>query len=225
MRDLRWVHKYQLFLFDFDGLLVNTEELHFAAYVEMCRQRGFELTWNIKHFFEAAHFSATGLREAIYKEFPALLRQEPVWNTLYAEKQAAYMRLLKSERLSLMPGVAPLLQALEKANIKRCVVTNSTREQVESVQHSLPMLCTIPYWITREDYVHPKPDPQCYQQAIARYATHQDQVIGFEDSMRGYQALVGSGAKAVLIADPFHPQLKALPNGVLHFASFEEVNT
>ena len=33
-----WIKKYQLFLFDFDGLLVNTEEMHFLAYKQMCEK-------------------------------------------------------------------------------------------------------------------------------------------------------------------------------------------
>src|ERR1700733_13424255 len=163
---LDWIHKYQLFLFDFDGLLVNTEELHFAAYVAMCKQRGFALNWSLARFFEAAHFSATGLRDAIYAEQPLLREQEPRWEVLYAEKKEAYMRLLASGNLSLMPGVASLLEELERAKIKRCVVTNSPQEQVELIRNALAPLRSIPHWITREQYQKPKPDPECYLKAI-----------------------------------------------------------
>ncbi len=220
---LKWIHNYQLFLFDFDGLLVNTEELHFAAYVQMCKQRGFELKWTLHRFFGAAHFNATGLRDAIYAEFPELHAQEPKWEVLYAEKKQAYMQLLKSGKLALMPGVAPLLKALEQANIKRCVVTNSTAEQIERIKELLPELGSIAHWITREFYTHAKPDPECYQKAVMQLAVPQDRVIGFEDSLRGFQALTGAGVKGVLIAPLAHPQSKILPKGIIHFESFEEI--
>src|SRR5829696_6294078 len=117
---MEWIHRFQLFLFDFDGLLVNTEHLHFAAYIEMCRGRGFDLGWDFNRFCLAAHLSATGLKESIYSQFPELMAQEPDWSVLYAEKQKNYLDSLASGHLELMPGVEKLLHALQKANLKRC---------------------------------------------------------------------------------------------------------
>ncbi len=218
-----WIRNYQLFLFDFDGLLVNTEELHFAAYREMCKRRGFELKWTLDRFFAAAHFDANGLKNAIYAEFPKLQSLEPKWEVLYAEKKQAYMELLQAGKLALMPGVEPLLKELHRKKVKQCVVTNSTKEQVESIKELLPELASIPHWITREYYANPKPDPECYQKALSEYADPHERAIGFEDSLRGFQALVGAGVKGVLIAPLSHPQMKMLPKNTLHFSSFSEI--
>ena len=101
---MQWINRYQLFLFDFDGLLVDTERLHLEAYVEMCRARGFELTWNLSQFCRVSHAKALGTREALYAEFPALLESESSWEVLHQEKKEAYERLLRAGRLKLMPG-------------------------------------------------------------------------------------------------------------------------
>ncbi|MGD0665742.1 MAG: HAD hydrolase-like protein, partial [Rhabdochlamydiaceae bacterium] len=45
-----WTDKFDLFLFDFDGLLVDTEELHFKAYQMLCQGRGYKLPWDINRF-------------------------------------------------------------------------------------------------------------------------------------------------------------------------------
>jgi beta-phosphoglucomutase len=219
-----WIKNYQLFLFDFDGLLVNTEELHFAAYITMCQRRGFKLAWSLEQFFSAAHFDAHGLKNAIYEEFPELYKQEPKWEVLYAEKKQAYMQLLESGKLSLMPGVSRLLKELDQEKILRCVVTNSTKEQVGRIQELLPELRSIPHWITRENYTHPKPDPECYRFAVKSYAKPGDRIIGFEDSFRGFQALSGADVKAVLIAPTEHPQMKTLPKDILYFNSFDKIS-
>jgi len=200
---------YDLFLFDFDGLLVNTEELHFGAYRQMCALRGFKLNWDMRQFFRAAQFDAEGLKKAIYAQFPELFRQEPNWGVLYAEKKMHYQALLHTGDLKMMPGAEKLLQQLAKAGIRRCVVTNSPRVQVEAIGQRLPILHTIPVWITREDYKEPKPHPESYQTAIAKLARPGDRIIGFEDSTRGLKALLGAGVKeAVLISPPDHPQLE-----------------
>jgi len=223
---MRWIHQFQLFLFDFDGLLVNTEDLHFAAYQKMCRDRGFELNWDFESFCKAAHFSSTGLKDGIYAEFPALFDQEPRWDVLYQEKKAAYMGLLQEGKLQLLPGVSEVLEALQKADIRRCVVTNSTKEQVECIKQALPLLKSIPVWITREQYEKPKPAPDGYLKALDQMAKPEDKVIGFEDSFRGLTSLEAAGCRGVLICPAFHPQMDSLQGkGVLHFESFSQIST
>ena len=220
-----WIQKFDLFLFDFDGLLVNTEDLHFAAYQEMCRRRGFSLDWTLAQFFEAAHLSSTGIKEGIYRRFPELQAQEPQWEVLYAEKKQIYQELLSRGELALLPGVEKILQELEKLNKRRCVVTNSTAAQVNAIKEKIPLLKTIPHWFSRESYKEPKPHPECYEIAIQQLGYPKDRMIGFEDSLRGLKALRGAGVPVTLLICPSdHPQLKQ--KGLLegfYFPSFEAI--
>lgn len=220
-----WIHHYQLFLFDFDGLLVNTEMLHYEAYRRMINKRGFTLNWDLPTYFKAACFDATGLKKAVYNSFPKLYEMEPNWDVLYAEKKKAYLDLLNEGKLELMPGIDPFLHLLAKENKKRCVVTHSPQEQIETIVKQLPVLSTITHWITRENYTQPKPHPECYQKAIALHAAPQDRVIGFEDSPRGLKALLGSSAEAVLVSSVFDKAELATEygQGFKHVLSFESL--
>lgn len=218
--------QFNLFLFDFDGLLVNTEHLHFAAYVEMCRARGFDLKWSFNRFCKAAHFESNGLQQAIFDEFPDLQGQEPRWEVLYAEKKQAYLELLNRGHLQLMPGVEPLLRDLQRAGIQRCVVTNSFKEQIDLIKAAIPVLQTIPHWITREFYELPKPSPDGYLKALELFKKPGDAVVGFEDTLRGLKSLKDAGVETkVLICPSDHPQLEAMPfEDFHHFTSFESFN-
>jgi HAD superfamily hydrolase (TIGR01509 family) len=222
---MNWIHNYQLFLFDFDGLLVNTEALHFQAYQRMCSQRGIDLNWSFNRYSSAAHHHATGLRDSIYAEFPSLFAQEPDWGILYKEKKQALLDLLSEGHAELMPGAADLLAALEKCGIKRCVVTHSALNLIQIIRSQNPILDTIPNWITREDYTHPKPDPECYQVAVERLANDGDRIIGFEDSPRGLNALLQTPAKPVLICPPDSPYLKHILTAQLtYYPSFSTIS-
>lgn len=221
---MQWTHDYQLFLFDFDGLLVNTEELHYRAYIQMCAQRGFNLTWDFVRYSVAAHHSAEGLRDQIYAEFPDLQVMEPNWKVLHKEKNQAFMELIRQGPVPLMSGVAQLLYALQAENIPRCVVTHSTKELIDLIRQKHPLLDTIPYWITREDYTQPKPHPEAYQTAIARFSKPGDAIIGFEDSPRGFSALQQTVAKPLLICPTDSPYLpRMLAQGVKHYPTLDAI--
>jgi HAD superfamily hydrolase (TIGR01509 family) len=104
-----------------------------------------------------------------------------------------------------MPGVATLLDALDKARIKRCVVTHSPSDHVEYIRKCNPELNSIPHWFTREHYSQPKPNPECYLKAIAELGEEGDAIIGFEDTPRGLSALQQSPAQAVFLTEISYP--------------------
>jgi len=220
---MQWISHYQLFLFDFDGLLVNTEHLHYQAYQTMCTQRGYHLDWDFHRYSQAAHHNATDLRDQIYQAFPALQAEEPQWSILYEEKKQAFVSLIKKGAAQLMPGVAILLSALQDAAIKSCVVTHSPTLLIHLIRQQHAILNTIPHWITREDYSHPKPHPECYELAIQRFASSTDQVIGFEDSPRGLKALSATRATPVLICPPDSSYLDKLLDSVIYYHSFTAI--
>lgn len=216
---MKWLEDFDLFLFDFDGLLVDTEPLHYQAYKDVLAQRGFFLDWSFAKFCGLAHLSAIALKEALYKEHPAL---DPDWEGVYADKKKAYLRHVEQGKIGLMPGVSELLDALREKNKRRCVVTHSPQEQIDLICSQLPKLNTIPHWITRHQYKEPKPHPECYLKAIELYGESGDRVIGFEDSIRGWQALKQTAARPILICPFDHPLLpEAICQGAIHYSSLE----
>lgn len=214
---MQWIHAFQLFLFDFDGLLVNTEGLHFQAYLETAARFGDPIDWPFSRFCELAHLDGKALKQAIIADHPAL---EANWSSFYEEKKKNYQELIGGKKVELMPGVESLLRALEKAAIRRSVVTNSPRIQIEIIRSQLPILQTIPHWVTREDYEKAKPAPDSYQCAIERYGEKGDRIIGFEDSVRGIRALLGTSALPILICPAHHPLLETATEYARHFESF-----
>lgn len=221
---MQWIDYFDLFLFDCDGLLVNSEPLHYQAYRNMCEKRGLVLPWDFSTFLSIAHKDGTALQEAVTAEFLQKGIEIPEWKILYREKKEQYQSLLDHGKISLMPGVHLLLSILEKKKKKRCVVTHSPLVQIEAIRSQHEILQTIPHWITREDYAQPKPDPECYLRAISLFGEKGDHIIGFEDSLRGVKALLGTPAQPVLICPAHYPLLEAsLSSPVVYAPSFDEL--
>jgi len=220
---MQWIHDYDLYLFDFDGLLVNTESLHYKAYQTMCAGRGFKLLWSFPQYAEIAHTDPKAIRRQMYKDFPKLFDAEPHWDVLYKEKTEAYLNSLKGDEVELMPGTEVLLRELEKRHKKMCVVTNSRWEMIEPIIDHNPVLGLIQHWVTREDYGQPKPDPECYRTAIERYLSPGGRVIGFEDSPRGLSALLSAEVESIFITlIDYLETPKLLDRGAKRFGSLDE---
>jgi len=220
---MHWMSGFGLILLDLDGLLVNTEELHFRAYQIMCKNRGFPLPWDFQRYCQAVHYEATGPRDNIYATFPKLKEIEPNWEPLYLEKKKAYMDLLKGGSVHLMPGAKEFLQKLKDLGLRHCVVTHSPIEQVEVIREHCKELNSIPDWFTRNDYKKPKPDPEGYLLAINKLGKGES-VLGFEDTPRGLSALKRAGVKPVLVTSIEYPNMEEiLEGGVVHYSSLSEV--
>jgi len=213
-----WIQKYQLFLFDFDGLLVDTERLHYSAYMELARLRGCPLDWDFERFCLEAHSKSMGFFEGLQREYPNVFNEGPSQKELYEEKKRLYISLLRSTRLELMEGVLPLINALHRLNVRCAVVTNSPKAQIDLIKAALPDLHKIPLWITREDYTAPKPSPEGYLQAIALLGRPGDRIVGFEDSIKGLKALLAAGVEAFLVGPVVGPERvsEALALGAKH---------
>jgi len=211
---------FDLFLFDFDGLLVNTEHLHYQAYVNLLAEEGTELDWGFAQFCSVAHLNASALKDALYVQFPDL---NPNWAELYERKKQIYQALLAGGKVEMMPGAEALLRNVERRGIRRCVVTHSPLVQIEAIRAKHPVLQAIPHWLTRESYKEPKPSPEGYLRAIALWGKTGDRIIGFEDSIRGLQALQQTPALPVLVCPSHHPLLEIAAEGVVHYESLEAI--
>lgn len=194
---MSWQERFDFVLFDLDGLLVDTEQLHFQAYQQVCRLYGYELPWDFSTYSGVAHTSSEGVRLKIGRDLPGIYQIQPNWNLFYEEKKKAFLELLAKGKLSLLPGVEKMLQTL---TLESCIVTHSPLLLVETIMEQLPILRTIPHKITREDYVEPKPSPEPYQTALKRFQLKASRTIGFEDTFRGWQSLDQSGIVSCVVS-------------------------
>lgn len=215
--------EFQVFLFDFDGLLVDTENIHLKAFKQLLASEGFELTWNLQEYVSAAHFSSEGLMESTFSLFPELKSKVRDWKTWYAQKKTNYISLLENG-VELMPGAQNVLTYLKERKMTYAVVTHSPLDLIEKIRQQHKCLQEIPHWITRHDYHLPKPNPECYLLAKTRLADKESKVIGFEDSPRGIQALIGAGVKPVWVSPEDHPGKDSIhDSSILHFESLEDI--
>jgi beta-phosphoglucomutase-like phosphatase (HAD superfamily) len=97
--------------------------------------------------------------------------------------------MLKDETILFTKNSDVFIKFLTENDFNFCIVTNSNKATVEIFKEKLPLLKNIKQLIYREDYEKPKPHAECYEIAKQKYYKNEKYIIGFEDSMVGYNAL------------------------------------
>ena len=193
---------HDLFLFDFDGLLVDTEPLHYQAYKDALASYGVRFDWDFNKYCQFAHAGTKIFSNAVYADFPNLPERD--WEAVREKKKICYLELVKAGPVCLMPGVEVFVQDLLSKGLKCCIVTNSTRQELEFVAKHLPLVKDLE-WIAREDYARAKPAPDGYLEACKKF--NGKNPVGFEDTLKGVLSLKAAEVRPILVCSSRHPQL------------------
>jgi HAD superfamily hydrolase (TIGR01509 family) len=220
-----WFNHYQIFLFDFDGLLVDTEYMHYSAYKQTSQDLDLVYPFDYPQYCQLAHGGSSLMRNRWYELVPALKEKGP-WESIYEAKRQNYLRAVSTQQIHLMPGAAAFLEELLSSGKKVAVVTHSGRALITAIRTNHPLLQRIPLWITREDYPNPKPAPDGYLQAIELIQSDpKEQIIGFEDSLRGLTSQIQTQKMTPVHISPetFAQLPNHIPYPIRSFKSFEEL--
>ncbi|WP_041468109.1 HAD family hydrolase [Chlamydia felis] len=189
------INDYQVFFFDLDGLVLDTEPLYYRAFLEACRENSLDVTMDFSTYYL---FSMLG-REVFKQKFLNLYpNTESFFPQCFHDRERIYKKLIQTEVPSLLPGVEDFLGLILAENKTLGVVTNSSEELTQHFRKTIPVLNLFQFWVTREDYARPKPYSDSYQYAYQAFVQEGEKVIGFEDSVKGLRAL--SGIPATLVA-------------------------
>ncbi len=192
-------------VFDMDGLLLDTERLSRGAWLSGARDLGVELPI-------AALTSIIGRRRPeVEAEFRSALGAAFPVGELYARHAEHYESALAGltpQQLQ-KPGVLPLLDWLERAEIP-CAIATSTLQAGAATKLALAGLAhRFPIVVTGEQVTRSKPAPDIFLEAASRLGVPAPSCIAFEDSDLGLEAAMAAGMRAVAV-----PDLKPLPESV-----------
>jgi HAD superfamily hydrolase (TIGR01509 family) len=188
---------YQLYLFDMDGTLVNSEPLKGMAAALACQDYGAQMDFNIyktvmgqrwtvvtEHFFKRAGIS------------PDV--------TEFNQRFRGHYEQLLSERLELNPGAQRYIKQLISAGKTCGVVSSAARWSVETILNAFNLMDCFDVIITQEDVTAHKPDPAPYHLALSKMTTAPEQTLIFEDSSAGISAGVASGCDVIAFKHEFN---------------------
>ncbi len=179
-------------VFDFDGLMFNTEEIFNLSGKELLRRRGKEMTPAILSMMMGRRSD-----EAFPMMIEALgLTEDP--SVLRAEERAIFHDMLW-KHVAPMPGLLELLARIESRGLPKGVATSSRRPYIESLLNHFKLIDRFHVTLTAEDVTRGKPHPEIYLTAAARIGVAPAEMLVLEDSEMGTRAAAAAGAVAVSV--------------------------
>jgi HAD superfamily hydrolase (TIGR01509 family) len=179
-------------VFDFDGLMFNTEEIFNLSGKELLRRRGKEMTPAILSMMMGRRSD-----EAFPMMIEALgLTEDPA--ALRAEERAIFHDLLW-KHVAPMPGLFELLTHIEERGLPKGVATSSRRPYIESLLVHFKLIDRFHVTLTAEDVTRGKPHPEIYLTAAARIGVAPGEMLVLEDREMGTRSAAAAGAVAVSV--------------------------
>ena len=186
--------RVRAFLFDFDGLILDTELPSRAGWEHVYREHGHELP---------AELWATlvGTTHAPFDPMAHLeeLVGEPLEREAVNERRRAHeIALIEAEELR--PGIAEYLAAARQHGLKRAIVSSSPRAWVDMHLERLEeavgwdAICT-----ADRDPARAKPAPTLYLEALEQLDVTAGEAVAFEDSPNGVLAAKAAGVFCVAV--------------------------
>lgn len=178
------------FIFDMDGVLIDSNPFHKIALQQFCKQHGHDL-------------NEAQLREKIYgrtnKDWLRNLFGDIDKNLLlqYANEKEALFRELYKKDVHPLDGLIPFLSKLKEGKIPRAIATSAPRENVDFTLQYTDMGGFFDTILDESFVTRGKPDPEIYLKSANALGFDPANCIVFEDSLSGIEAGKAAGCKVV----------------------------
>lgn len=213
--------KYKAFLFDFDGTLVNTDELHFQAYTKALHSIGVEYVSFEEHVRDFVGPHSNVVLENILRKQGKTVE---AMDELLFLKRYIFSQLLMKQGVKPIDGVIELLNKLKENNKKLAIVSGGNYTSIQKLMAFAGIPSYFDIIISKEAAHTPKPDPECYKMAMERLSVRPNDCIGFENDELGIEALKKSGIECVGISiHDFEDQVKRHKNEIKVIKSFKDI--
>jgi len=178
-------------LWDMDGTLINSEELHWIAWRETMANEGIVIT--------REQFRSTfGQRNDSI--IPASLGSSTTAQRVARigeAKEERYRDLVRQVGIAFEPGVATWLRRLNQHGWQQAIASAAPRANVDAVLGALSAKHFFQAIISAEDVHRGKPDPEVYVLAASRAGVPADRCIVVEDAMAGIEGARRAGMRSI----------------------------
>jgi beta-phosphoglucomutase len=192
-------------IFDFDGIIVDTEPLHYKAFQEILVPLGLGYSW--EEYLET--YMGFDDRDAFREAFAVAGRplSDPELKTLMVEKAAAFLRIVAGG-VPAYPGVVELIRSIS-GNLPLALCSGALRGDIDPILAQLGLSDAFDAMVTADEVSASKPDPESYRIAVQRLQDlfpgqiEPSRTLAIEDTPAGIVSATGAGLKVLAVTNSY----------------------
>jgi beta-phosphoglucomutase len=185
------------FIFDLDGVIVDTAKYHFLAWEKIANELGFEFTHENNELLKGV--SRVRSLDIILEIGKVEASQEDKNRWLIQKNEDYLSYLVDMDESEILPGVMPILNYLKERN--QLIALGSASKNARPILEKTGTLAFFDAIVDGNDVSNAKPDPEVFLLAAKLLKTKPEDSIVFEDSVAGIQAANIGGMISVGIGE------------------------
>lgn len=208
--------KKKAFIFDLDGVIVDTAKYHFLAWQKIANRLGIDFTH--EHNEQLKGVSRVRSLDIILGlgGIAASQQEKDKWLGEKNEDYLSYITTMNEDEI--LPGVVPVLRYLKDNNQK--IALGSASKNARPILEKVNLLHYFDAVVDGNDVTNAKPDPEVFLRAAQLLDAISEDSIVFEDSVAGIQAANIAGMTSIGIGDK-----NTLKEAHYVFEGFGQINT
>ena len=208
--------KLKAFIFDLDGVIVDTAKYHFLAWQKIAKQLGIEFTLENNELLKGV--SRVRSLDIILELGKVEATQEDKNKWLIQKNEDYLSYLVDMNESELLVGVLPILKFLKEKN--QPIALGSASKNARPILEKTGILSYFDAIVDGNDVSNAKPDPEVFLMAAKLLGVKAEDSIVFEDSVAGIQAANIGGMLSIGIGDS-----KTLDEAKYIFRDFTQIDT
>ena len=206
------------YITDFDGVMVDSEPLHFRGFAAILAAENIELTWDA---YSSTYLSLDDhdCLKAVASDHGCDLGEQRLSEMI--EAKSRLMLELMAEDIQVFPGVKAILAAMAEADVPLAICSGCLRAEVELSSRTVGIWDYFQTAVTARDVTHGKPDPEGYTKALGqlRKITGRDlqaeRCVVTEDSSGGVASAKAAGMRVVAVTNSYPAEALAQADRVV----------
>ncbi len=188
-------------VFDVDGTLAETEEVHRQAFNETFAANGLDWHWTQDDYRILLKVTGGKERMAAHRATVGYGPEDAAIARLHLEKTDRYGAIIAAGGVSLRPGVAELIAAAGASGLALAVATTTNRPNVDALCEAVwgcPAGEVFDVIAAGDEVAAKKPAPDVFNLALDRLAVPASAALAFEDSRNGVLSARAAGLRVIV---------------------------
>ncbi len=204
------------FIFDLDGVIVDTAKYHYLAWKKLANQLGFEFTKEQNELFKGVSRKRC---LDILLDIGKIAATEEQFDTWMVEKNVDYLEYInKMDDSEILPDVPKILKYLKENRIP--IALGSASKNAKPILEKVGLLSYFDVIVDGNNVTKAKPDPEVFLLAARQLGVNSVDCIVFEDAVAGIEAANTAKMISIGIGDE-----NVLSHAQFNFKNFTDIST